>query len=284
MLWRRRKLQLEGQSLERSSSRFLRLLHRMRSGDPDCALEPRGELDASAAPSPQLTSPQQLSPQQRLSPSPSPSPSASQSPQLSPSAQLPARRGVSFGSELGSSSSSRSPPLPRASPPVAASTSSESVDARERWHLLSVIDELWANCTLKRLDLRTLGPGILSELCLNEMCRALAHSAPLALAELNTLEKKFMGLIDWRVHVSGQQFELYKDFGFSLKSYIKMNLLTESAPMTTHVPKRKSSSSPRARNADAKRRRKSSSPSALSTLHPFYLMIPQQFIFLEVRF
>jgi len=130
MLWRRRKLQLEGQSLERSSSRFLRLLHRMRSGDPDCALEPRGELDASAAPSPQLTSPQQLSPQQRLSPSPSPSPSASQSPQLSPSAQLPARRGVSFGSELGSSSSSRSPPLPRASPPVAASTSSESVDAR----------------------------------------------------------------------------------------------------------------------------------------------------------
>ena len=111
-----------------------------------------------------------------------------------------------------------------------------------------------------------------------------ARVGGLALAELNTLEKKFMGLIDWRVHVSGQQFELYKDFGFSLKSYIKMNLLTESAPMTTHVPKRKSSSSPRARNADAKRRRKSSSPSALSTLHPFYLMIPQQFIFLEVRF
>ena len=49
----------------------------------------------------------------------------------------------------------------------------------ERWGFLSVIDELWSNTSCKSLDLSAAGAALIDELCLGELCRALAHSPTL---------------------------------------------------------------------------------------------------------
>ena len=114
MLFRKRRLQLEGQPLAASSSRVLRLLHQLRSGQESVVLE-----------------------------APAPMPGGGE----------------------------------------AAPTSTAAAATSERWELLSIVDELWTNRTVRRLDLSA-AAGLLEDLQLSELCRVLAFSPALALAEL----------------------------------------------------------------------------------------------------
>lgn len=50
---------------------------------------------------------------------------------------------------------------------------------------MSVIDELWVNRTVRRLDLSLAGPSLVDPLCLREICRALSHASSLRLSELD---------------------------------------------------------------------------------------------------
>ena len=58
---------------------------------------------------------------------------------------------------------------------AAPSTEDPSLLEVERWHLLSVIDELWTNRTVRRLDLTEASPA-LAGVVLTELCRALGAS------------------------------------------------------------------------------------------------------------
>ena len=203
MVWWKRRRQIDGLLLSKCRSRYLRLLQRIRSGEANLVLEAhdappdermvaraaakarRAAKEAAAAAAAAASASGGDGAPPDVLPIRPPSRSSARS---SRSSSPKAMRRVNFAGGADGSSGDGDEEEDD-DDQIEEERAVPVTIEEERWELLSVLDELWVNRTMRSLNLQQLVSNysgeILDEFILGEMCRALSYATTLQLTELN---------------------------------------------------------------------------------------------------